>query len=160
MNCEARVFPSPDPFTVISNDPVGVAGDVLTVRMLVKGGFPEDGLNAATAPMGSPDADNVTVWAVPPTRLTVIVLDPDPPCVTPIPPELDKEKSNSVAGALIVRVLVSSVDHAPWLSWTLKYTVCTPTDRPDVAKEADELNRPSRLERQSYAVTEPSESIP
>ena len=49
------------------------------VHLLEKVGLPETGLNEAEAPEGRPDRDKDAVWIAPEIRLTVIVLDSEPP---------------------------------------------------------------------------------
>ena len=61
VNVVVRVKPPPVEATVIVYEPVGVDDDVLTVNVLVNVGVPEEGLNDAEAPDGSPDTDRVTV---------------------------------------------------------------------------------------------------
>jgi hypothetical protein len=76
------------------NDPVGVEVEAVIVNMLVKGGLPDCGLNDADAPGGSPDTDNDTGSVKPETRLTVIVLEPEKPCVIVNRLSAFTEKSN------------------------------------------------------------------
>ncbi len=61
VNCEAWVFPFPDPVTVMAYDPAGVDVEVLSVKVLVNAGFPDGGLNDAVTPEGRPDAVSATV---------------------------------------------------------------------------------------------------
>jgi len=79
VNVVVRVDPPPEPVTVIVYEPVGVDDDVLTVNVLVNVGLPEDGLNDAEAPEGSPDAERLTGWVVPEMRVAVIVFEPEAP---------------------------------------------------------------------------------
>jgi hypothetical protein len=67
------------PVTVIVDVPVGVDAAVVRVNVEEQVGLHEPGENAAVAPEGMPDAENVTDWAVPEARVAVIVLDPDCP---------------------------------------------------------------------------------
>jgi len=80
------------PVTVIVYEPAGVDDEVLMVHVLVKVELPEEGLKEAEAPDGRPDAESVTVWVDPLVKVTVIVLELEPPCVTAMLPELLKEK--------------------------------------------------------------------
>lgn len=49
------------PVIVMVKVPVGVPVEVATVIVLVKVGLPLCGLNPTVAPVGAPEADNVTV---------------------------------------------------------------------------------------------------
>jgi hypothetical protein len=40
----------------------------------------------------------------------------------------------------IIRIAVSSLDHSPWLSFTLKYMACVPTDKSDLVNVEFSLN--------------------
>ena len=75
------------PVTVIGNVPVGVDPAVLIVSWLVQVGLHAPGLNPAVAPLGSPAAENDTLWVAPAVRVAVIVLEPAPPWVTVMVPE-------------------------------------------------------------------------
>jgi len=79
-------------------DPVGVEDELLIVHVLENVGLPEEGLREAEAPDGRPDAESVTVWVDPLVKVTVIVLELEPPCVTAMLPELLKEKSKPGGG--------------------------------------------------------------
>ncbi len=90
--------PEPVPVTVIEYVPAGVERvDVLTVSMLVAPevvGVSEAGLKLHEAPEGRPEVhERVTLWLTPTLRVAVIVLEPDAPWVTVMPPELEREKS-------------------------------------------------------------------
>ena len=53
---------------------------MLTVKVLVKVGLLEDGLNEQEAPEGKPLVhDRLTDCDCPPVNVTVIVLEPEPP---------------------------------------------------------------------------------
>ena len=67
------------PVTVIVDDPVGVEVTVVRVNVDEHVGLHDPGENAAVAPVGRPEAANVTTCVVPETRLAVIVLDADCP---------------------------------------------------------------------------------
>jgi hypothetical protein len=56
------------------DDPVGVDVEVVTVNVEEHVGLHEPGENEAVAPVGRPDAENVTDCVVPETRVAVIVL--------------------------------------------------------------------------------------
>jgi hypothetical protein len=66
---------------------------VLTVKVLVKVGLPDGGLTLHDAPEGSPVHDKPMACVEPLVKVTVILLEPELPCVTVIPPELESEKS-------------------------------------------------------------------
>jgi hypothetical protein len=75
--------------TVTVKEPKGVVDRVSMVNVAEKGGEPVQvvappqpvplPLKAAVAPVGSPPTESVTPCVVPLTRVTVIVLKPDPP---------------------------------------------------------------------------------
>ena len=67
------------PVTVIVDDPVGVDAEVVRVTVGEHVGLHDAGENVAVAPLGRPEAENVTDCAVPETSVAVIVLDPDCP---------------------------------------------------------------------------------
>src|SRR5437879_11898465 len=71
---------------------VNMMGGV-TVQVVVEPPQPEPPSNMAVAPLGSPLTESVTDCASPLTRVTVIVLDPEPPGLTAILPLFDKEKT-------------------------------------------------------------------
>jgi len=96
VNVVVRVNPPPVPVTVIAYEPVGVDNEVLMVHVLVNVGLPDPGLKDVEK--GRPDTERLTLWVVPETRVTVIVLEPELPCVAVIPPLLLKEKSKGGAG--------------------------------------------------------------
>jgi hypothetical protein len=56
------------------------------------------GLNAALAPVGSPDALNVTVWALPLVKVAVIVDAPDVPACTAVTEDGLAEREKSFTG--------------------------------------------------------------
>ena len=55
------VKPPPEAVTVTVYVPMGVVDDIEMVIVLVKAGFPEEGLKLAEAAEGNPEADRVTV---------------------------------------------------------------------------------------------------
>src|SRR5438876_3907530 len=75
---------------------VNMMGGV-TVQVVVEPPQPEPPSNMAVAPLGSPLTESVTDCAGPLTRVTVIVLDPELPGLTAIPPLFDKEKSKPLS---------------------------------------------------------------
>ncbi len=67
---------------------------VLTVSWLLKVGSPEDGLKEQVTPVGRvPVQARVTDWVAPPSKFAIIVLVPEEPWVTVMPPELLRAKS-------------------------------------------------------------------
>jgi len=92
-NCvEAVCPPLVVPVTVTVVAATGVVNEVATVRALVKVGADSIGLKPQLAPAGRPLHERVTSWGEPDVRVTVIVLEPSPPCVTWMPPEADTVK--------------------------------------------------------------------
>src|SRR5437879_1708020 len=81
------------PVTCTMYEPIGVIGVDETVRRLEPVGVNESGLSRQEAPAGrlEPTQESVTGSEVPLFNVAVIVLVPDPPCRTMIPPELDRE---------------------------------------------------------------------
>ena len=67
------------PVTVIVDDPAGVDAEVVKVSVDEHVGLHDRVENAAVAPVGRPEAENVTACAVPETSVAVIGLDPDCP---------------------------------------------------------------------------------
>ena len=67
------------PVTVIEYDPVDVEAEVVIVNLLVKVGSPDWGSKDADAPEGSPDTNKATGCVAPPVKVTVMVLEPEPP---------------------------------------------------------------------------------
>jgi len=61
-------------------------------------------LNPGVAPLGSPLTLSVTPCVGPLTSVTVIMLEPDPPGLTVIPPLFDREKSKPLPLLLTVSV--------------------------------------------------------
>src|SRR2546426_3855233 len=87
------VLPVGLPVTCTMYEPIGVMGVEATVRRLEPVGVNESGLNRQEEPAGRLDLiqDSVTGSEVPVFNVAVIVLVPDPPCLTMISPELDRE---------------------------------------------------------------------
>ena len=109
VNCDASVSPPPAPVTVIAYDPQLVedivvivsVGDMVGFGVTVQVGAPPQPtppLNPGVAPLGSPLTESVTGCVDPVTSVTVIVLEPELPGLTVIPPLSDKEKSKLEAG--------------------------------------------------------------
>ena len=99
----------PAPVTVIVYIPGGVeykvmivsTGDMVGFGVTVQVGAPPQPtppLNPGVAPLGSPLTESVTGCVDPVTSVTVIVLEPELPGLTVIPPLSDKEKSKLEAG--------------------------------------------------------------
>jgi len=88
------VIPPPVPVTVIGYEPVGVDDEVEMVKVEEKVGLPDCGLKEAEAPEGRPEAERLTVCVEPLSKVAVIVVEPEEPADTLIPPLLVNEKSN------------------------------------------------------------------
>ena len=86
------VLPVGLPVTCTMYEPIGVIGVEETVRRLEPVGVSETGLKRQEAPAGRLELiqDGVTGLGVPPTNVAVIVLVPNPPCCTMIPPAFDR----------------------------------------------------------------------
>ena len=65
--------------TVIVDVPVGVDTEVVRVNVDEQVGLHDPGENEAVAPVGKPEAENVTACVVPETSVAVIVLVTDCP---------------------------------------------------------------------------------
>jgi len=74
--------------------------------VLLKVGDPDAGLREQETPeSGAPQfTDRLTGWGVPLIKVTMIVVEPDPPCVRVIAPELEREKSKMALGGFTVNV--------------------------------------------------------
>ena len=75
------------PVTVKMYEPKVVRGEATTIRVVVKLGAPELGLNKQEVPEGNPLHERLTGWDLPPNNVTLTVLDPDPPSGALIIPE-------------------------------------------------------------------------
>ena len=67
------------PVTLIVDDPVGVDAEVVRVNVGEQVGLHDPGEKEAVAPVGRPEAENVTACVVPETSVAVIVLVTDCP---------------------------------------------------------------------------------
>jgi len=67
------------PVTVIVDDAAGVEVAVVRVNVVEQVGLHDPGENEAVAPVGRPEAENVTACVVPETSVAVIVLVTDCP---------------------------------------------------------------------------------
>jgi len=99
------VTPPPVPVTMIVDVPTGVVATVVMVRAEEQPGLQEAGLNEADAPAGRPEADGVTAWVLPDTKLNVMVDKADAPCVIFLLPSLASEKLKPVV-TVRLKVLV------------------------------------------------------
>ena len=86
------------PVTVIVDVPVGVDAEVVTVTVDEHVGLHDPGENEAVAPLGRPEAANVTGCVVPEASVAVIELETDCPCTTVLFPPLVSEKSKDGGG--------------------------------------------------------------
>ena len=57
--------------------------------------------NNDVTPLGNPAADNAIGWAVPFTRVAVIIVTPERPGASVIVPPFDSEKSNAEGGGTL-----------------------------------------------------------
>src|SRR5262245_29524081 len=64
------------PVTVIGNEPGGVKAPVAMVSVLVQVGVQAVGTKVAVAPVGRPEATQVTACEIPATRVAVMVAVP------------------------------------------------------------------------------------
>jgi hypothetical protein len=71
--------------------PAGVVADVVMVSVVEQVGLQEASEKLADAPLGSPDTVKPTGCVLPDASLAVMVLAPEPPAVTVMPPELVSE---------------------------------------------------------------------
>ncbi len=81
------------PVTVIVYEPVGVEDIVAMVSVLDAPdvvGVMDVGLKVHVAPMGRPEQESITPWAVPLVSVAVIVVEPELPTVTPKLLELER----------------------------------------------------------------------
>src|SRR5712691_2641579 len=76
--------------------PLSVDDEAATVSKLVKVGDPEGGRKEHEAPDGSPPIqERLTDIDDPPSNVTFIVVEPEPPWTTVIAPEFEIEKSKT-----------------------------------------------------------------
>jgi hypothetical protein len=78
------------PVTVIANVPGGVDGLVERVNWVEHVGLQPGGSNDAVAPLGRPEAEKDVLWLKPALSVAMIVLEPDAPGATVIPPTLNR----------------------------------------------------------------------
>ena len=72
--------------------PAGVEAVVLMVIVEEQAGLQEAVENEAVAPVGRPEAENETAWALPDAKVVPIELVTEEPATTDLSPELAREK--------------------------------------------------------------------
>jgi hypothetical protein len=92
LNVVVLVIPPPTAVTVMVELPAGVEVFVLIVIVEEQAGLQLVEENEAVAPVGKPEAEKVTVWALPVVKAVLIELVTEDPAMTDVPPELDTEK--------------------------------------------------------------------
>jgi hypothetical protein len=92
LNVVVLVIAPPTAVTVMVELPAGVEVFVLIVIVEEQAGLQLVEENEAVAPVGKPEAEKVTVWALPVVKAVLIELVTEDPAMTDVPPELDKEK--------------------------------------------------------------------
>jgi hypothetical protein len=106
------------PVTVIVLVPMGVEAVVVIDSIEVAPavvGVTDVGEKEHEAPVGNPDVHaSVTASVVPDTRVAVVVIDPEAPFTTEIPPEFESEKTRG--GALTVSTKVVVLSASPVLA--------------------------------------------
>jgi hypothetical protein len=108
------VIPPPDAVTVMVELPAGVDAFALIVSVEEQLGLQLAEEKEAVAPVGKPEADRVTVWALPDVKVALIELVTEDPALTDLSPELDREK---LKGWVTVKeALASALALAPLLN--------------------------------------------
>jgi hypothetical protein len=114
LNVVVFVIPPTDAVTVMVELPAGVDAFALMVSVEEQLGLQLAEEKEAVAPVGKPEADRVTVWALPDVRVALIELVTEDPALTDLSPELDREK---LKGWVTVKeALASALALAPLLN--------------------------------------------
>jgi hypothetical protein len=92
LNVVVLVNPPPDAVTVMLELPAGVEAFVLMVRVEEQVGLQLVEEKEALAPVGKPEAERVTAWALPETKAALMELVTEDPAMTDTSPELAREK--------------------------------------------------------------------
>jgi hypothetical protein len=92
LNVVVLVIPPPVAVTVMVELPAGVEAVVLMVMVEEQAGLQEAVENEAVAPVGRPEAENETAWALPDAKVVPIELVTEEPATTDLSPELAREK--------------------------------------------------------------------
>jgi hypothetical protein len=92
LNVVVFVTPPPVAVTVTLELPAGVELLVLTVSVEEQAGLQLVEEKEALAPVGKPEAERVTAWALPVVKVVLIEFVVEDPAITDIFPELDREK--------------------------------------------------------------------
>jgi hypothetical protein len=116
LNVVVLVTPPPDAETVMVELPAVVELLVLIVSVEEQVGLQLVEENEAVAPVGKPEAENVTAWALPDAKVAPIELVTEEPATTDMPPELDTEKlkgwvtvNEALASALALDPLLNAL---------------------------------------------------
>ena len=108
--------------TVIAKVPVGVVATVVMVRVVEQVGLQEATEKLAEAPLGSPDAEKDTLCVAPAVSVAVMVLAPEAPWVTVMPPELVSNPLHKRG-----RDPVPTRAPSPGQTWASRYGRCLAT---------------------------------
>jgi hypothetical protein len=116
LNVVVLVSPPPAAVTIMLELPAGVELFVLMVRVEEQVGLQLVEEKEAVAPVGKPEAENVTAWALPDVKVALIELVTEEPATTDMPPELDTEKlkgwvtvNEALASALALDPLLNAL---------------------------------------------------
>jgi hypothetical protein len=92
LNVVVLVTPPPAAVTVMVELPAGVEALALMVRVEEQVGLQVAEENEVVAPVGKPEAERVTAWALPDVKAALMELVTEEPAKTDLSPELDREK--------------------------------------------------------------------
>jgi hypothetical protein len=114
LNVVVFVIAPPDAVTVMVELPAGVDAVVLMVSVEEQLGLQLAEEKEAVAPVGKPETERVTAWALPDVKVALIELATEAPALTDLSPELDREK---LKGWVTVKeALASALALAPLLN--------------------------------------------
>jgi hypothetical protein len=120
LNVVVLVTPPPDAVTVMVELPAAVELLALIVTVEEQVGLQLAEENEAVAPVGKPEAENVTAWAFPETKVVLMELVTEDPALTDLAPEFETEK---LKGWVTVKeALASALGLDPFLN-VLAFTV-------------------------------------
>jgi hypothetical protein len=120
LNVVVLVIPPPDVVTVILELPAAVELLVLIVSVEEQLGLQLVEENEAVAPVGKPEAEKVTAWALPETKVVLIELVTEDPALIDLSPEFETEKLKG--WVTVNEALVSALALDPLLN-ALAFTV-------------------------------------
>jgi hypothetical protein len=110
------VTPPPDADTVMVELPAAVELLALIVSVEEQLGLQLAEENDAVAPVGKPEAEKVTAWALPDVKAALMELVTEEPAKTDLSPELDREKlkgwvtvNEALASALALDPLLNAL---------------------------------------------------